>query len=356
MFQEDYFKTNEFRETLAIFEQARQEGRNIFLDASDLSDIAEYYYTDHQHALAKEVLEHGLYLYPHATLLLTYKARVVLWEEHNVGKARQLLALCDDTTYPEYMITMAELLIAEENDDKAQTYLQRYVQSIAAEEGQEAVFDVIALLADYHVYTYAEYWLAQAPTLKGTPEYLELSAGLAEMNKDFRKAKECYEQLLDIDPFNVNTWRSVADCYFEEDDLNKAFEAIQYALSIEPDNKELLYKKALCFIDFKNYHDALPILQQLQRISDGAFLYYPIALCLSQEGQQEEAVRMLYKAAQNMTIESAFAPDVYKMLADITEQSGDVEEAKKIREMQLKAEQYLKKLEENDSKDKIINQ
>ena len=349
MLQEDYFNTKEFRDTLALYEQARNERRTLFLDASDLTDVAEYYYTKQLRSQAMEALEHALYLYPHATLPLTYKARMVLWEESNVGKALQLLSLCDDKTYPEYHYTEAEIMIADERDDEAQRSLQRYVDCFDDAEHISAVHDVLALLLDYNAYALAERWLNESTTLKDTPEYTELAGACALMQGDYQRARQLLEKAVEHDPFNVVAWQNLSRCCMEENNFPRAVEAANFALAIEADNEEMQYIKACCFFEQQNYRDALPLFQRLSELHPEKLDFnYPIIVCLAKEGRDEEAKDMVKKAMEVTTIESPFAPEFFKMLADLSEETGEMKAAEEIRKLQYKAEAYRASLYGDD--------
>ena len=44
MTNDEYFKSQEFKDILHVYEKGKQEGVSIYLDPNDLADIAEYYH------------------------------------------------------------------------------------------------------------------------------------------------------------------------------------------------------------------------------------------------------------------------------------------------------------------------
>ena len=39
----DYFQSKEFKELLTLYEEQRDKGESVYLDADDFADIADYY-------------------------------------------------------------------------------------------------------------------------------------------------------------------------------------------------------------------------------------------------------------------------------------------------------------------------
>ncbi|MBF1555556.1 MAG: hypothetical protein HXN93_08535, partial [Prevotella pleuritidis] len=48
MTNDEYFKSQEFKDILHVYEKGKQEGVSIYLDPNDLADIAEYYHLQGQ--------------------------------------------------------------------------------------------------------------------------------------------------------------------------------------------------------------------------------------------------------------------------------------------------------------------
>lgn len=352
MLQEEYFNTDEFRDTLSLYEQAMRNRQSIFLDAIDLTDIAEYYYQQGQRARAMQVLDHALYLYPNATVALAYKARIALWENGNVGKARQLMAQCDDTTSPEYYLAMAEVMLADGKDDEAHRLLQLYVETMDPEERDNAVLDAMTLLVDYSSSAHCDYWLNLKPKKANSIDYLELSAHLVMLSGKPKEARTMFERVVELDPFHADAWKALAECCIEENNLQRALEAINFALAIDRDDSHLLFRKALCYLNLQNYRDALSVLQQLQKKEDDDTAYvYPIAFCLVQLQRTEEAIALLSEKAQHTHFAVPFFADFYRELADFCQQEGQTQLAQQIRQYQQQAERIRRNIDNYNNTD-----
>lgn len=75
---DEYFDSEEFRNTLESYEESVRSGHPLFLDADDLADIADYYHFTGIDQQADEVIDYALSLYPNATLPNVFKAREAL--------------------------------------------------------------------------------------------------------------------------------------------------------------------------------------------------------------------------------------------------------------------------------------
>ena len=69
---DEYFDSEEFREMLAEYEDAMNMGMPVFMDADELSEIADYYQTQERYDEADAAIELALSLSPGAVAPLTF--------------------------------------------------------------------------------------------------------------------------------------------------------------------------------------------------------------------------------------------------------------------------------------------
>ena len=113
----------EFLETLHQYEAACKAGGSIYLEPDELTDIAEYYY---QHSRVDEAIataEQAMAMFPGAADPLLFRARIALQYENNADKAEQLTHQVNDTDELEYYYITAEIMLAREQDEEADSYL-----------------------------------------------------------------------------------------------------------------------------------------------------------------------------------------------------------------------------------------
>ena len=108
---DDYFDSEEFHELLSQYEESVSSGQPIFMDADELTDIADYYHFTGDYEKADDAIEKALAFNPGATSPLVYKAREALTRE-DVEEAERLVEQILDKNDPDYHYMQAELLIA----------------------------------------------------------------------------------------------------------------------------------------------------------------------------------------------------------------------------------------------------
>ena len=61
---EEYFRNPEFRKALAKYEEAIRQGEPVYMEADELTDIAEFYMTRDRQQDADRVIELAVALHP----------------------------------------------------------------------------------------------------------------------------------------------------------------------------------------------------------------------------------------------------------------------------------------------------
>jgi tetratricopeptide (TPR) repeat protein len=68
---------------------------------------------------------------------------------------------------------------------------------------------------------------------------------------------------LDELPYSIPHWNGLAKCHLAQNEIEKAHEAIDFALAINENDTEALEVKGFCYIQSENYEEALKIFHQL---------------------------------------------------------------------------------------------
>ena len=85
---DEYFDSKEFQDLLETYEHSVNAGEPVFMDAEELSDIADYYQFIGQADEAEEAINLALSLAPGAIAPLTYRIHQALYEG-DIDKARE---------------------------------------------------------------------------------------------------------------------------------------------------------------------------------------------------------------------------------------------------------------------------
>lgn len=93
-----------------------------------------------------------------------------------------------------------------------------------------------------------EWLIDRIDVLRGKTDYLatllyEMDV-VFEMNNRYDLSRKVLEELTMIEPFNVDMWRLMAQCYLKLEEYAEGISAVEYALAIDPSDRDALVIKA----------------------------------------------------------------------------------------------------------------
>ena len=97
----------ELKELIERYETALSEDKNIYLDADQLADIANWYINENEASKALKVIDYGLQLHPSNTKILLEKILLFI-DNRNFQKAKEVIE-----SFPEPNLTELKLFKAE---------------------------------------------------------------------------------------------------------------------------------------------------------------------------------------------------------------------------------------------------
>ena len=250
-----YFDKPEFRSLLARYEEMITGERNFYFEATELTDIAEYYAMQGDSEQAEAALDYALRLHPENIDALIFKARARLINGHP-EEARHILDNIADPNDREVMFLRAELLLAGKQFAQAEALLRALIE----EEGYAAntYADIIDLLVDNGQTDMAFLWIEEATQRYPDHQLLMESAAYSHAQQErFDEAVALYNRLLDIDPYSAFYWEELGKIYFRREEFDKAIEAFEFVIAINGDEcYYALYAAANCYFNIGNYERA----------------------------------------------------------------------------------------------------
>ena len=303
-----YFDKPEFRSQLARYEEMLMSDHTSYFEATELTDIAEYYAMQGDSEKAEAALDYALRLHPENIDALIFKSRARLINGH-LAEARHILDSITDQRDREVMFLRAEVLLASHQHTQAEALLR----SLIEEEGYEAnaYADIIDLLVDNNQHDMASLWIEEA--IQRHPDHQTLTESAAYshvLQERFDEAVVLYNRLLDIDPYSTFYWEELGKIYFRREEFDKAIEAFEFVIAINGDEcYYALYAAANCYFNIGNYeraeeyyhtiHERYPetvdplFHMGMCRVNrgddDGALDYFTQALTTIPEGSEEQA-------------------------------------------------------------------
>lgn len=323
-----YFETQEFKDILEKYETAREAGSPIYMDADELTDVAEYYaMVQNDNKLADEAIELALQLHPDAVDPQIFRARQSMLAGDN-DRALQLCEAIQDQQDREVYFLRAELMVRNNETRKAQALLLERSDEVT-EDRDYFLFDSAYIFIDYHDYQTAKTFAVEldemAPIWFKTWElWADVHLGLEE----YEKALVYIEKMLDKDPFYLNAWNWRTEAYCGLYDYKKAAESTDYAVAIDPKSERALELKAWVLMRLENFEDAHKLYQKLQEMNcDSEFHPLYDSYCLFDLGRIEEAEKMIWRAESLADGVSEEQAAIYEHHAHILSVQGSIEKA-----------------------------
>lgn len=251
----EYFQSNEFHDLLHHYEEAGLE-HLVDFSSGDLTDLAEYFHTIGDMNQALKIVDAAIDIYPGAVGPLVFRARTSLVKDGNPKLASYYADLIDDKTDMDFYYIQAEIMVYNNEAEKANDYLLDKYSEVNEDDRQDYLLDVATLFADYELWDYADSW-SQNYEDKEESDYLELQGRLMSVRQEYDKAEEVFNLLLDRNPFSTVYWNLLACTNFYAKDFQKCISSCDYALAIQPDNADALLTKANALFYVGNIEDAV---------------------------------------------------------------------------------------------------
>lgn len=311
---EEYFNSEEFRELLEDYEEAAAAGEHPFIDADDLTDIADYYSWKGDMQRAADVIDYALELFPESVLPNVFKARQALLEQ-NFDAARQYADNIADKDDPDYHYLVAEIMIAEGQDDKADEYLRDYGRTINADEYQDFVKDCANLFVDYDISEKAYEWMMRSRG-DDSDDFKELMARTLFGLGKYKDSERLFNELIDRQPFSKHYWNGLASAQFMNEDYSAAVSSSEYAIAIDPEDADAIGSKAGGLLRLGNYEEALRYFRKYSELEpDDAYGLLHQGVCLASMDRNSEAVEVLETAVGKCDDDPSLQVQVFQELA-----------------------------------------
>lgn len=303
--QKKYFNTTEFKELLTRYESALHKGEQIYMDASELTDIAEYYHSCAQDDAALQVAEYALRLHPGALGPCLLRARMALIKGDTFG-ARHYIEMADDKLDQEYDYLMAEILLSEGKVEKADELLKLKYQTLEGEDAEDFLIDAAYIFIDYNLPEKAEKWFVLSAE-EDSEDYLELKGRLQLWKMKCHEAAETFNTLIDADPYNATYWNLLSATQFAQNNLQQSIESSEYAIAIDPNDAEAVFNKANGLFALTNYEESLTYCRRYTDLRPDDYAGYMYqGSCLYSLGRMHDAA-MFYQKAIDMGWQDGYA-------------------------------------------------
>ena len=157
----EYFENEDFKRILRQYEESVKSGEHIYMDADDLTDIADYYRSKNRLSEAEDAMSLALEYNPDAVGPMLYKARKAL-EANDLETAEQYADKIEPLDSIEALYLRAEILIIKEDIDGADKLLTEYLKDASEDEYDDIANEIASLYLDYSQFAMAFKWIIRS--------------------------------------------------------------------------------------------------------------------------------------------------------------------------------------------------
>lgn len=311
---DDYFDNKSFDDMLSKYEHAINKNQPVFMDADELTDIADYYQTICEPDKAERAINLALSLSPGSSSPLTYRIHQAL-DNNNIELAKEFLSQMTEVNDYDYILNHAEILLAQGLADEANSYLLCQFKDAPPKDYQNFVIDVANIFIDYTYFEHALNWVSYT----SFPEEDEIQKikGIILINLNrCKEAIEIFSTLIDKEPFHKEYWTSHALAHYMDANYEKAIQSSEFAIAIDSNDPASIKIKADALYALRNYEQALVFYERYSElIPYDNYSYYQQGNCLLETRDFEKAVGPLKKALDLSEEDLPVTPTILMLLA-----------------------------------------
>ena len=290
--EEDFFDDPEFLENFQKYEKAHKNGEPIYMDAEDLTDIAEFYMTQNREEEANEAISLALSLYPDSIDPLIFLSRQQMFHD-NLDEAIKIAHSIPDQNDRETIFLWTEILIRSEKPEEALQFILSKQEEMEEDDEDEDMFlyDAACIFMDYQEHEIAQQLISMLEEkFPQNANFRKLKIENLVSMEEFDKAISLMQNFIDEHPYSTSAWRIMAEAYVGKGDFLGALDNIEYCLAINPTSAQALMVKAHCLFHLNQLTQAHEIYLQLQKTyPENGRCYYMDAITLANMEKFSEA-------------------------------------------------------------------
>lgn len=305
----DYFQSKEFKEVLTLYEEQRDKGESVYLDADDFADIADYYLSLDRPDLTMDTLAAGLSLHPDDEVLLIVLSATHIYERQ-YDKAEAVLKTLDASN-SDVIYQLAQLeYVKYGNVKKAEKIWRDWMklengQEPSEQQRRESYIHIISSLIELRGTSQKDRVYDVEATRRWVREYLDTFSPLGEYEEDVQLADICRDndladlmcevitQVLEVQPYLPKGWTNLALAQFMLQRYEQALESCDFALAVNPNDLEALLTKAHSFHCMGEKKESQPVFKEYLDRGGEAVQIIPYADALFSNGEKNLAISEL---------------------------------------------------------------
>jgi tetratricopeptide (TPR) repeat protein len=254
-------------EIIGKYEQSLPEHENFYMDDRDLADIAKFYIHMKLLDKADEILQFGSNLHPDSYALNIQRATFYLASD-NVDKAENILKNLNDPRDIQTALLKFRVLLHKEDIEGANRFLAK--QNFLPKARAKAICIFCNVFFNYDYPAEALKWLHKIllECTEYPPEFFNLMSVCYVSLGQWDDCIATLKQVIDKDPYNLNCWILLAECYSYTNRDEEANEAADFAIAVDNESGKAHALKAKTLFNLKNDEGCLSEMQKAIELND----------------------------------------------------------------------------------------
>lgn len=269
-----------------------------YLEADELTDIAEYYMTGNQDDKANQAIRAAINMHPDSVDPQIFLARQKMFYG-KLDEARSIIDAITEQDDCEVIYLQAELLIKEKKPDEASAFLLEQTDMMH-DCLDNYLYDCVSIFMDYDQWEQADEWLARLRDAFPAHPSIPIMEAEIQMGLDnYEEALPMLQKILDEEPYNSECWSLLAETHVALEQYVEARDAADYALAINPEDMNALLMKANSYMQEGEMSEAIThYTKYLEQQPDDISVSLSLAICYSSEDRYKEMLPLLEKTEQ----------------------------------------------------------
>ncbi len=283
---------NRFRDSL------KKPMSERYFDEDDLIEIFDYAGDLNDDFLRMEALMCGARYYPDSDALM--ERRGIFYSQYSDEARQQFLEHTDVQGNP-----ILEILAVRNNPPQGEEARKRLDKFLVEYKSltDEEIIQLVDLASSLDQWEWVK---DNMEALRKKAQYLNVllyeAAIVAEMANDYTYGAQLMEELTEIEPFNSYFWMLQARLYAQAEKHEKAMQAIDYSLAINPESPAaLLIKAKLLHANEGSMVQIIKLTQQALKFAPGDIdVLRFLSMVYQNSGQPDKAEKLLLDALANV--------------------------------------------------------
>lgn len=261
--EKEEYSEEEIISAVSRFKEITDRGESCYFDIFEYEGIIDYFFDIDHIAKASKAIDSACSQHPESISLKMRKAQLCIYKGEADNALNILVNIVDlESNNTDMLFLSGNALLLKNKPEEAEKQFSKLIE-IETDDLDGTLYDI---------------------------------ASACELCSYNEMAMKYYNKYLVNNPYSKIVWNTVANLYYENENLEKAIEAYDFAIAIDPDFSPAILCKADCLILSKNYKEAITTLLDYHKLEpEDLHVYSFLGECYMHLEEYDKAVIYFHK-------------------------------------------------------------